>query len=553
MASITNKIIANIKKSSLSNDTNYINTNNVVCIDTSNNRIGINTKNPLYSIDISGSDTHHAINVYDLYIRNVADINEISCNNMKVQSFSGDNLEINDSLTISAGFFNTLSGNIIECNTIITNDVSISELEVPKIKSNDISANIIDVSIVTIYEALNLQNNVEMTLTRLFAQDISSTNEISGNKIYAREINVNEISANEISCNNLFVDGSATFLSSAFFNNLTASGKIDTSNIFVDGSMSVNNLIVDGSANFQDISCNILNVTNQINIPGDFKSDINNNNITTEIININNICNINNNAELKINLSNGKLINNGTTYLKNGTLILPVNEVNDLDKNNIGNIYLDTNENTVNIRTDESHNPKKIQLDIIYATIELDNEISGNDISINNDITTTITNNKFFIENSNNLLDQTTNNYKYIPIKTIIMNNITIIDSKSIEISNYDSNYDSIFEIHANVSIRYLNRIMHDVEPNNYTFGLYPTPTTNTSLTQIDPYVSIKNSIIVFDNSFNYANSSLSYIGKIKQNNNIKNDRRLTFYISSEKDINYLVINSFNCTIRQLA
>ena len=53
--SITNKLIANIKQSNLNGDTrNFINSENVICIDSSNNRIGINKRNPLYSIDISG-------------------------------------------------------------------------------------------------------------------------------------------------------------------------------------------------------------------------------------------------------------------------------------------------------------------------------------------------------------------------------------------------------------------------------------------------------------------------------------------------------------------
>ena len=50
--SVTNKLIANIKQSSINNTNNFINKEDVICIDSSNNRIGINTRNPLHSIAI---------------------------------------------------------------------------------------------------------------------------------------------------------------------------------------------------------------------------------------------------------------------------------------------------------------------------------------------------------------------------------------------------------------------------------------------------------------------------------------------------------------------
>ena len=48
-----NKIISTIN--SVSSGYSYIpDPNNLICIDSSNNRIGINTLNPMYSIDASG-------------------------------------------------------------------------------------------------------------------------------------------------------------------------------------------------------------------------------------------------------------------------------------------------------------------------------------------------------------------------------------------------------------------------------------------------------------------------------------------------------------------
>jgi hypothetical protein len=88
MSSITNQIVANIKKTSTNfNSYSFINSENVVCIDTSNNRIGINQKKPTYSIDISGDSSSNAIRVHDLYINNLANIEEISCNKLSVWVF----------------------------------------------------------------------------------------------------------------------------------------------------------------------------------------------------------------------------------------------------------------------------------------------------------------------------------------------------------------------------------------------------------------------------------------------------------------------------------
>ena len=62
MSSITNQIVANIKKTSTNfNSFSFVDSENVVCIDTSANRIGINRKNPVYSIDISGDTSNNAI------------------------------------------------------------------------------------------------------------------------------------------------------------------------------------------------------------------------------------------------------------------------------------------------------------------------------------------------------------------------------------------------------------------------------------------------------------------------------------------------------------
>ena len=128
-------------------------------------------------------------------------------------------------------------------------------------------------------------------------------------------------------------------------------------------------------------------------------------------------------------------------------------------------------------------------------------------------------------------------------------------NSKTIEIKNRLQ--DELFEIHATVGIKYLNADPGDVEPNVYTFGLYPHMNTfNATKDSMDnSFVHLNNTILVFDNSYNYSNTSISYIGPLAntfKSHNLSERFGFNFYITAEKDINYIVIDNFNATIKQL-
>ena len=77
--SITNKLVANIRQA---NDvsTNFFTGTNVVCIDTSNRRIGIDTKTPTWSIDISGVKPYNGVKCHNLDISGTAHIETINEN-----------------------------------------------------------------------------------------------------------------------------------------------------------------------------------------------------------------------------------------------------------------------------------------------------------------------------------------------------------------------------------------------------------------------------------------------------------------------------------------
>ena len=182
-----------------------------------------------------------------------------------------------------------------------------------------------------------------------------------------------------------------------------------------------------------------------------------------------------------------------------------------------------------------------------YASLDLNREISGNNVV------------NYVIENSNNLIinNASTNIiYKYIPLQfklinsspansgTNIFNILDIVDISSTKLKGKLSVPDlsGIYEINATVSMKYLNRIPGDVEPNNYSFVLY-----DSSLNSDMCYVENTNNILTFDNSFNYSSLSLNYIGPL-----FNNSDGFVFLISSAKDINYLVIDRFNGSIKLL-
>jgi hypothetical protein len=183
-----------------------------------------------------------------------------------------------------------------------------------------------------------------------------------------------------------------------------------------------------------------------------------------------------------------------------------------------------------------------------YASLDLNSTISGNtivSITDNNNVVS------YIIENSSNLIYN--NNYKYIPLqfKTIgskIANSgntiFNILDISSIKPNGKlrVPDVSGIYEVNATVSMKYLNRIPGDVEPNTYSFGLY-----NSNLNSELYYVENINNILTFDNSFNNSSISLNYIGPL-----FNNSDGFIFLISSAKDINYLVIDRFNASIKLL-
>ena len=132
--SITNKIIANIKKSRINTD-NFINTENVVSIDPSNIRIGINTKDPQYAIDVSGDSAKSWINSKNINISDLAKIQSISGQFAEIRDFSSTNI-----IDISLCRFKLLEGTTIDVSLIIANDISINDISINEINVNTLTS-----------------------------------------------------------------------------------------------------------------------------------------------------------------------------------------------------------------------------------------------------------------------------------------------------------------------------------------------------------------------------------------------------------------------------
>jgi len=552
MSSITNQIVANIKKTSTNfNSYSFVNSENVVCIDTSLNRIGINRKNPVYSIDISGDSSHNALRVRDLHINNLAKITEISCNRVDTEIFTVNEMDVSN-LT-----FNLLSGDTIDLSALVVHDISTLKFFVPESSSNflDVSDNIntYSINVRTELHAKKITADVIIfpivDLSYMFIDTSAHIIYLSNNDLCN-----NQLTSYEISVNRLFVKDKFFSFGEASFNHIQ-----------VDGDASFNNLYVDTFANFNELSSNKIEFNdlsgNSINA-STFTSNgttIINNGVFGDAAAPTNAV-FNNLVAKNLDISNiyitNYLDNSGLTDLSNGMLILPTHKTEyDSQTFEPGTITFDNSLNVLKLyNTKPSSRWNNILFNINYATMGLRRDISGNDVSFD------VHRQHYFIDESDNLLLDKTSfpNIKYIPINFDISygNKLDLSNnSKTIEIKDREA--DELFEIHATVGIKYLNRDPGDVEPNDYTFGIHPHMNTfyNIKDSIDNSFVHFSNTVIAFDNSFNFANTSLNYIGPLANSSlghNINDRSGFNFYISSNKDINFIAIEQFNGTIKQL-
>jgi hypothetical protein len=543
--SITNKLIANIKQTTVDID-KFIDTNNVICIDTSNNRIGINTKTPRYSIDIC--DNNGKIFVSNLEVTQNARFFTISGNTIKCIDGS-----FTQNLDTSFINFKTISGSLIRATT--TNSTTIL----------GICGNIVDLSgrnIKISNELRALSISADTINTRNFSTVFYDVSEASFNILKIKTtINTQDLIATTISCDILrakYIISDNIKCNQTLSADIIRTDRLRSANDIPYFTFSGEELVLAtrlGASNLATINSTI-NTAIAANFSGnrDFsfikveRANIKDCSMTTCLI------------EDELNIKNIRLDNS------NGRLLLPLKNNN----NNIANSlaiknfrYNIGNGSIQNINSLAFYNTNSKWSNIFtathYATLDLSN------IS-----------NKNLTSYSVSALSY----YKYIPLRfKTINNNSTKTDlfyispfpngDKYIEISNIDLS-SGIYEINASVTLSYTNTISGDVEPNDFTFGLYdkevldPILTNNLNnlnitTTTIDTsynYVKNKNFIVAFDNSYNYSSVSLHYIGPLFAYNysNIPSTYRrgICYLVSSQKEISNFNVEYFTSTIKLL-
>jgi len=527
--SITNKLVANIKQTDV-DISKFTDTNNVICIDTSNNRIGINTKTPRYSIDICGINSK-------IFVSNL----EVA-QNASFFSISGTTINCVDgsftrNLDTSFINFKTISGSLIRVTTILGISGNILDLSGTNIKlSNElraftISANTINAGTVN----TDIYNIETGSFSNINVTKNNTTTTITGGTIVAVSI-----VANTIDCSTLTA-------------NFIQSNRIDCAQTLSAGTVRTNNLMSASGDLFFKLSGELYVLATGL---GDQNIDNIQTLITGEIARQSNTRVRTDLIEADLGLIDDCCINTlrVTNIDISGHLILPQQTSGTSDYGSLAIKKFGIGNSLINSLTLYNSNSKwsNIFTATHYATLDL-SATSTNNIA------------SYIIKPSNiNVLP----NYRYIPIKFKTINNsaaktqLFSINSsnKYIEISNTDLS-SGIYEINASVTLSFNNIIRGDVEPNDFTFGLYDNiildstdANINTIIETSYNYVKNKNLILAFDNSYNYSSVSLNYIGPLyyTANYSVNNIRGLCYLVSSQKDISNFNVEYFSSTIKLL-
>jgi hypothetical protein len=539
--SITNKLVANIKQTQVDIG-KFTDTNNVICIDTCNNRIGINTKTPRYSIDICG--TTGKIFVSNLEV--TASASFLTISGTSINCIDGSFTRNLDTSFIN---FKTISGSSIRATTISGINIigicgNIIDLSGTNIKlSNELRATTISVNTInaTTITTTDLSARTYSIEKGIFTESIKSKIGDFSNISVIRNTRTN-ISGGTIDCINL----NANFI---------LSNTIDCRETLSAGTVSTNNLVSVSGIPFFTLSNGLfylntglgtLAINSTISLIDEkLKDDVSTNVLTANQGYIIDCC-INNLKATNVDIS--------------GRLTLPQQTSGVSYSGSYGSLAIKRFENSlINSLTLYNSNSRwsNIFTSTHYATLDL----SGN--SNNNIVNYIITTNGVNLPT-----------YRYIPIKFKTINSspaktelFNIFDNKYIEITNNNLN-SGIYEINASVTLSYNNTISGDVEPNDFIFGLYDKAILDNTdtLTNINSnistiifetsynYVKNRNLILAFDNSYNYSSVSLNYIGPLYNlyTTNPNNYKRGLCYLVNSKDISNFNVEYFSSTIKLL-
>ena len=227
----SNKIISYIN--ALSEQITIDNINDVVCIDTTNNRIGIKTASPKYALDISGN----------------ADDSSIRCNILKINEINS----ISSSLDFTSNV-NFTSGVNFQNDISIDNNLDVSNfLHV----HGDVSINnTLDVSnFLYVHGDVSINNTLDVSNFLYVRGDASIDNNLDVSNflhVYGdASINNNLDVSNIVSSNNMIYINT---ISMEIIGNLTISGNIDVKGIYKQNNKELSNNTIDiANENFANI------------------------------------------------------------------------------------------------------------------------------------------------------------------------------------------------------------------------------------------------------------------------------------------------------------
>tara|TARA_Y100000389_G_scaffold148408_1_gene147535 strand:+ start:436 stop:2064 length:1629 start_codon:yes stop_codon:yes gene_type:complete len=539
MSSI-NKIIANVQRTSTNFEiTNFYKEQRLVTIDSSNNRIGINTLDPKHAIDISYrplldiSDltintpylivNQHANFTQDMSCIN-ADISNLTVGTLKTETIDLTEIDVTSIVSTNSNLTNINSDDIINQQTIITHELSCNQsnfnsITIPENGTIKCDGTIETRNIEISGGFFNCNKNVDFeikgelkygslqpisptTPTNLLNVDISN---LDVSNIKVRQ----ELSANIIRCDNL-----------------------NTTNFQFDGDLTISNLTVRNTIRPSDSSFNISGV-DTINSDKIFTPHLNCTNNST----ISNL-NINNQLDCK------------STILG---IILP--DISNIDSNFINQkkqdnqLYFDNLIDAFRVYSNITDKHEVCLTRQRWCRLVLDTNIDGNELSSTG----------YTITDVSNLIIQFNNDYRYYKVIPFIIDlssdnqNFSIDNSLYVRnISGDPVNYltindtNQIYQIDANICIQYLNKYPGDVEVTHYEFIVY-NGFDNANNGHIPPLHSTKNQIFSIDTSYNYASSSFNLIFN---SSNPKNKINFLLASTSLENLEQLRIDSFNSSIK---
>ena len=542
--SITNKLVANIKQAT-DVSKNFFRGTNVVCIDTSNRRIGIDTKTPTWSIDISGVESYNGVKCHNLDISGTADISYANIGFLRTPSL------FIDVINISNGYFKKIDASLIDISEVIFNSISGDFIY----SNNTISGNFLQCF------SGEILNNLDIC-GRLTAKNFTF-----GEDVFLKKVNV-DISFTTQSTSNSLFQGNVDFSNSNPVTYITISG--NHINTF---SISCNNLQVIQQADFSSINVSAEASFNTINVSGDAVfSTISADSITisgqtlTNFITQTSTGNFNFNTDICLNKIYAKQLyiqsNFGNTFdppPDNFNYIdkLIINESLDLSYNSATSLRLPYNVVSQTNREIGHIYYSKDAAGVIDGIQIIKNKVPFETVTLKQSSTIS-----YMLTLGGNIF-ASYGNFQCVPMTTHDNNQSTtdsvtnVQNPQFADISNISrTNNTTIIEINANITVSLNNDYNgKDVDALNYDFYIFGL----NNKTDIDitskKLVSNKNTILVFDNSYNYSSTSLHYIGEKKEMNTDSVINYIVFGISYEnvpgKDLSLNLIH-FNASIKSI-